>query len=169
MRILASDLTKTIVYDKVQQLMKICKNRQGGESYEYELVQLYECFAGAFCRNCDSGHAGRLFSRKKAQNENRKISRMGAHCPYRYATGRCAYMASSCRAGTGKCGLGQKTVIFHECIPLCTHIPVYLLPDRIHIREKKDIIPICQYHYRPVRSHVAALADQHIQRDVYLL
>lgn len=36
MRILASDLTKTIVYDKVQQLLKICKNRKGGESYEYE-------------------------------------------------------------------------------------------------------------------------------------
>lgn len=40
MRILASDLTKTIVYDKVQpkvqQLLKIGKNRKGGESYEYE-------------------------------------------------------------------------------------------------------------------------------------
>ena len=58
---------------------------------------------------------------------------------------------------------------FYECIPLCTHIPVYLLPDRIHIREKKDILPICPSYHFVVRSHGVALADQYIQRDVYLL
>ena len=52
---------------------------------------------------------------------------------------------------------------------LCALISLYTYCLTAYISEKKDIIPICRYHYRPVRSRVAALADQHIQRDVYLL